>query len=81
VSWEVAEDPSMSMMHLFGFSKEVPYEQLCQTTSLGSALLPSSPSLLARPAHHRSTPEKIGNLLGLATNSQEKRSSVILGGR
>jgi hypothetical protein len=55
----------MSMMHLFGFSREVPYEQLCQTT--GSLL-------------HRSAPEKIGNFLGLAPSSKGKRSSVVLGG-
>jgi hypothetical protein len=81
VDWEVGDDQSMSMMHLFGFSKEVPYEQLCQTTSLRSSLLSSTVTslLTSLSKHSGSSQEKKGNFLGgLTTNSKGKRSSVLL---
>ena len=33
VSWEVGEENTYSMIHLFNFSKEVPYESLCAVLS------------------------------------------------
>jgi hypothetical protein len=59
LSWEVGDDKTYSMIRVFNFSKEVPFETLCNVHSPRS--LPSLTHPPSPPPPHDSTVGEMGN--------------------